>query len=246
MNETIGFGADESLGAFAWKRRMGVHEAYHQARENRIIHWVAIPLEVWAVTKLLACIELGSVDLALVALLLVAPIFAIAEPVLGIGMIAILAIFREIALHVLYDSPWAGALMAVMVFGGAFAAQIFVGHRVFEQGRDDTKRNLAELRQTKNPIPTLLVFFYHLVELALALGYKPALREEIARFTSAELDALRLAGALPPTDATATADSPELASAGAPPAQPTEATAPTQGEASIDPPAPSPEDPPTV
>jgi hypothetical protein len=62
-----------------------------------------------------------------------------------------------------------------------------VGHVVFEGGGDDTEKNLAELRRTKNPIPILLVFYYHLVEILLAAGYRPRLKEEIDSFTRMDL-----------------------------------------------------------
>ena len=61
---------------------------------------------------------------------------------------------------------------------------------VFEDGLDDTNQNVAELRRTKNPIPIVLVFYYHLVELLFAAGYRPALRDAVAVHTRAELERL--------------------------------------------------------
>ena len=69
----------------------------------------------------------------------------------------------------------------------SFVIQTRVGHGVFEHGLDDTDHNLAELARTKNPVPILLVFYYHLVEVLFALGYRPALAREMAKHRAAEL-----------------------------------------------------------
>ncbi len=61
-----------------------------------------------------------------------------------------------------------------------------VGHGVFEGGRDDTKRNVEELWRTRNPVPVLLIFFYHAVEVAFALGYRPDLAREVERHRQLE------------------------------------------------------------
>lgn len=168
---------------------MGVHNAYHRALANRLIHWAAIPLELWAVVALLSYLRLGPLgDGALVALVLISPIYLATEPVLGALMIASLAGGRAIALHAFGDRPVWGAIGAAVVFAVTFFVQVRVGHGVFEDGRDDTNMNLAELRATKNPIPILLVFYYHLVDLALVAGYRPSLRREIDAVTTAELE----------------------------------------------------------
>ncbi len=50
--------SDTRAGATApfcdWVRRMGEHEAYHQAAGNRVLHWLCIPLEIFGVLLLLA------------------------------------------------------------------------------------------------------------------------------------------------------------------------------------------------
>jgi uncharacterized membrane protein YGL010W len=81
----------------------------------------------------------------------------------------------------------------VALFAAAFVVQTRVGHGVFEEGVDDTEKNLAELRRTKNPIPIVLVFFYHLVEVLLAAGYRPALRAAVERYRAEELSLLQRA-----------------------------------------------------
>jgi uncharacterized membrane protein YGL010W len=173
-----------ATGAFEWKRRMGVHEAYHQSFRNRLVHWVCIPSELLAVAALLAAIPLGPVrDVALVAVILLVPIYVATEPLLGALMIGFLAGCRWVSLQALAVSVPATVAGAIVLFAVTFAIQIRVGHGIYEAGRDDTEQNLAELRRTKNPIPILLVFYYHLVELAFAAGYRPALRAEVDRFT---------------------------------------------------------------
>ncbi|HSO32366.1 MAG TPA: hypothetical protein VLT33_07620 [Labilithrix sp.] len=170
---------------------MGVHEAYHRSAANRALHWAFIPLELWAVIKLLSCVGLGPLgDAALVAIVVVAPIYLVTEPLLGALMVLFLVAARGLALRFMASSPAWGGLIAAAVFAVTFAAQLRLGHGVFEGGRDDTDKNLAELGKTRNPVPILLVFYYHLVEIALAAGYRPALARDIRRFTEAELAAL--------------------------------------------------------
>lgn len=50
---------------------------------------------------------------------------------------------------------------------------------------------VRELARTKNPVPVLLVFYYHLVEVLFAAGYRPALRREMEAHRDAMAAALR-------------------------------------------------------
>ena len=172
---------------------MGVHEAYHTHPLNRWMHWLCIPLELWAVVKLASLVELGGIDLAMVLIAILAPVYVLAEPLLGAVMVAFLVGCWRVATWVLPAQPIVGAIVAVVVFAASFGLQVAVGHGVFEAGRDDTKQNLAELARTKNPIPIVLVFFYHLVEIALAAGYRPALAREIHGHTEREQTRMRAA-----------------------------------------------------
>jgi uncharacterized membrane protein YGL010W len=181
----------EAAGRFRWKQRMGVHEAYHRTRGNRLVHWACIPLELWAVTKLLSLVPAGPLgDGALVVIALVAPVYLLTEPLLGALMVLFLLGCRALALVTLAGAPLLGGVVAALVFAVTFATQLRVGHGHFEAGLDDTDKNLAELRATKNPIPILLVFYYHLVELALAAGYRPALKRDIDAFAAIERAAI--------------------------------------------------------
>ncbi len=165
---------------------MGIHAAFHRSLANRILHWLAIPFELAAVVVLLSFVRVGPIDLALVGLVLLAPIYLATELLIGALMVGFLAGCRALALHL--SPSLATVLGAIGVFAVTFGVQVRVGHGIFENGRDDTNQNLAELRKTKNPIPILLVFYYHLVEIVLMLGYRPQLKRDIEAFTAQELE----------------------------------------------------------
>jgi uncharacterized membrane protein YGL010W len=165
---------------------MGVHEAYHRDPINRVIHWVCIPIELAAVVKLLGSIP-APVDLGLVAITLVGVLYVLADVGAGAGMTLLLLGLRALVTPLTTGSTPLDALLAIVVFGAAFVVQTRVGHGVFERGIDDTEMNLAELARTKNPIPILLVFAYHSLELLFAVGYRPALRARVDRHRSGEL-----------------------------------------------------------
>lgn len=166
---------------------MGVHEAHHLARANRIIHWLAIPIELFAAAKLLSLARIGPIDLAFVAAVLLGIVYIATDLLAGALMIALLFALRALALSLTSGSVAIDAVASVVLFVVAFTVQTRVGHGVFEKGIDDTNANLAELRRTKNPIPILLVFYYHLVELLFAVGYRPALRAQVEKYRDEEI-----------------------------------------------------------
>jgi uncharacterized membrane protein YGL010W len=178
-NEAIGVrGALQSqrMAAFDWVRRMGVHEAYHLHRANRVLHWVNIPIELMMVVKLLSFGRIAAFDLG--------PLGTLAA---GAIMIAMLLALRWLVLPLTTGFAVVDAVIALTIFGAAFIFQTRIGHGVFEEGVDDTSSNIAELRRTKNPVPILLVFYYHLVELLFAIGYRPVLRATMERHREEEL-----------------------------------------------------------
>jgi uncharacterized membrane protein YGL010W len=101
---------------------------------------------------------------------------------LGLWRLALVATTGSVAMD---------CIGAVGAFVAAFVVQTRVGHGVFERGIDDTDDNLRELARTKNPVPILLVFYYHLVEVLFAAGYRPALRREMEAHRDAMAAALR-------------------------------------------------------
>jgi uncharacterized membrane protein YGL010W len=153
---------------------MGVHEAYHLDPTNRLIHWLCIPFELAAVLKLLALVP-APLDLGLVAIGAIGIVYCAADRIGGFAMVLLLLGLWLGATHLTSGSAFADAVMAITAFALAFAFQTRVGHGVYEHGLDDTTMNLAELRRTGNPIPVLLVFYYHALELLFALGYRPEL-----------------------------------------------------------------------
>lgn len=172
--------------AFDWVRRMGVHEAYHLDPTNRLIHWVCIPIQLAAVLKLLALMPV-PVDLGLVAIVLVGIVYVRADLLGGGSMVALLLALRALVAPLTSGFTVLDAGLAAATFAAAFVFQTRVGHGIFERGVDDTAMNLAELARTKNPIPIVLVFAYHALELLFALGYRPALRDTIEHYRSGEL-----------------------------------------------------------
>ena len=171
---------------FDWVRRMGVHEAYHLDPINRSIHWLCIPIELAAVVTLLGAVP-APVDLGLVAIGLLGVVYVRADAPSGVAMTGLLLALRALAAPFTTGSAPLDALVASAVFVAAFVIQTRIGHGVFEHGIDDTAMNLAELARTRDPVPILLVFAYHALELLFAAGYRPAVREEVERYRSAEL-----------------------------------------------------------
>jgi uncharacterized membrane protein YGL010W len=133
------------------------------------------------VIELLSQVRFASIDLALIAIAVVGALYVTAEMVAGVLMILGMLGLWAAAGQLTTGSSLVDAGLAAALLVAAFVFQTRVGHNVYEHGVDDTAMNVAELRRTKNPIPILLIFFYHLVELLFALGYRPALQREVAR-----------------------------------------------------------------
>eukprot|EP00994_Dinema_validum_P009502 NODE_944_length_1214_cov_94.877253_g711_i0.p1 GENE.NODE_944_length_1214_cov_94.877253_g711_i0~~NODE_944_length_1214_cov_94.877253_g711_i0.p1 ORF type:complete len:240 (-),score=54.13 NODE_944_length_1214_cov_94.877253_g711_i0:151-870(-) len=179
-------GAD---GQWQWRRRMGVHYAYHQSPGNELVHLLMIPLELFAFILLFSCVPMppGTWDLAKLVILGLAPIYLLTEVLCGGLFVALLFGLRAAALSLPTTDPLVRLGVAVAAFVVPFVVQTQIGHRCLEpKGRDDTQKNVAEFTLTHNPIPLLLIFYYHLVALLFQLGYRPALRKQIATHTQAE------------------------------------------------------------
>jgi uncharacterized membrane protein YGL010W len=184
-----------TMRRFDWVRRMGVHEAYHRSSANRWMHWLCIPIELAGVVKMASLVPLGPIDLAWPAIGLVALVYLATDVVAGVLMLALLAGLHGVVALGTTGSMAGDLLASLILFVVPFVLQTRVGHGVFERGLDDTAMNLAELRRTKDPIPILLVFEYHLVELLFAAGYRPALRSEMEAHRDAEVARLLGGGA---------------------------------------------------
>lgn len=178
-------------GRFDWLYRMGVHEAYHLDARNRLIHWLCIPLELWSVLKLGTLIQFMGLNLGFVLFLAASAVYIAADVVMGMAMAFFLFILLCVCVYLDLGPVWAEAMLAVVVFSASFLVQTKVGHDVFQAGVDDTRQNLEELKQSKNPIPILLIFFYHLVEIFFALGFRKDLRAQVEAFR--DLEATKIA-----------------------------------------------------
>jgi uncharacterized membrane protein YGL010W len=165
---------------------MGVHEAYHLDPTNRLIHWLCIPVELAAVLKLLVLVP-APVDLGLAAIAVIGLVYCAADRVGGLVMILVLSALWLAATTLTSGSVLVDASVAAGAFALAFVFQTRIGHGVYEHGLDDTAMNLAELRRTRNPIPVLLVFYYHALELLFALGYRPELAATMHAHRAREL-----------------------------------------------------------
>jgi uncharacterized membrane protein YGL010W len=175
------------MGRFEWVRRMGVHEAYHLDRTNRLIHWICIPIELMMIVKLLSMVHFGPLELAVVVIWAVGVVYLFTEVLGGALMIALLFALRWLAVPLTTGRGWLDIALALAIFVIAFVIQTQVGHNVFEEGVDDTEMNISELARTKNPVPILLVFYYHVVELLFALGYRPSLRKQMEQYRDEQL-----------------------------------------------------------
>jgi uncharacterized membrane protein YGL010W len=165
---------------------MGVHEAYHLDRTNRVIHWLCIPIELAAAVKLLGLIP-SPIDIGLLAIVTVGVLYVAADRVGGAVMVALLVALRALVAPLTTGAVALDVAAAALLFAAAFVFQTRVGHGIFERGVDDTTMNLAEFRRTHNPIPLLLVFYYHALELLFALGYRPALATTMYEHRAREL-----------------------------------------------------------
>jgi len=179
-----------STGVFNWIERMGAHEAYHQGFLNRLIHWICIPFELFGIIKILSIVTFSirniPVDLAFLTILMISPVYLVTEVLAGSLMVLFLLglwMISQQAFHSVGESLIIGLLATVI----GFVIQTKVGHRLCEEGgRDDTERNIEELKRSKNPIPILLIFYYHLLELLFAGGYRPKLKFRVDLYRKKE------------------------------------------------------------
>ncbi|TDM00369.1 MAG: hypothetical protein C4K58_03895 [Flavobacteriaceae bacterium] len=183
MNQT----SNTDYGAFEWQKRMGIHEAYHTNSVNRIIHWLCIPFELFALVSLFSMIPLPfGLNLAFVMLVPLSIIYLATDLFLGAIMSFILAVLWILAYHFFPEFSIWNLLAVILIFFLTFKFQTGYGHGTHEEGRDDTEMNFAEFGKTKDPIPLILIFYYHLVEIAFNLGYKPEIRKKVEQVTLEE------------------------------------------------------------
>lgn len=173
-----------------WERRMGFHLAFHMGTANNILHKTTIPWIVTGILQILRQISLPGVgwnagQAYCAALGLGA--YARAEPLLGLTFSALqYGIYLAITDYLPYEG-WSGAGVGLGIFAVALAMQVGIGHHVLEpDGRDDAHINGEEFKRTKNPVPLVMVFYYHWCHLWFLMGYRPALWARISAVRSAQ------------------------------------------------------------
>jgi len=162
---------------------MGAHLAYHQNPINKSIHFLCIPVILFGIIKLLSMIPMfGAWDASIWLIIFLSPVFLLPDVISGLCFILLMLIIRFLALEI--PTGFVGVVIGIISVISAFLVQTQVGHKLFEaDARDDTEENITAFRLSKNPIPLLLIFHYHMIELLMMLGYRPKLRNEIDHYT---------------------------------------------------------------
>lgn len=183
---------ESESGKFDWIERMGVHLAFHTNPINKFMHLILIPFELMGAIALIGAIPFPfeASDCfsypSLITILLLAAIYVQTDIICGVtftGFLVVLqaAVFEFMAFAGITGGWRALFGLALFVFFGLIQTQI--GHKKFEpEGRDDTEKNMVEFQKTGHPIPLLLIFYYHWVEVFFMFGYKPELKSRVEFF----------------------------------------------------------------
>ena len=170
------------LGAFEWKRRMGVHLAFHRDPINILLHAVFSIVNAWALLLIFFPFQVPgfsslpmSIDFAMLLLGVVFIIYAVLDigaAILITGAYALTYPLCGMVMELLQGS--AGLMITLGVFLTLFslAIQVFIGHNIAEKGIDDAVENFKELFESKNPIYFILLPFYTYLDLLFMVGYK--------------------------------------------------------------------------
>ncbi len=185
---------DGDHGAFEWKKRMGIHLAFHRDPMNIFIHGIFSLLNAWAVLLIAYPFSAFgfqvagvSIDMAMVTLALVFIIYARMEILTAVVVTAAYASTYPLCSPVM---EWMGGSTLWMVLLGivltfvSLAIQVFIGHGIAEEGIDDAIENFKELFQSKNPLYIALLPFYTYLDLMFMLGYRPKLAAYVWAFTN--------------------------------------------------------------
>jgi uncharacterized membrane protein YGL010W len=185
---------DGDHGPFEWKKRMGIHLAFHRDPMNIFIHSIFSLLNAWAVLLIaypfaFFAVEISGVplDMAMVILFVVFIIYARMEIFTALLVTAAYAATYPLCGPVM---DWMDGSIIGMVALGTFltffslAIQVFIGHGISEKGIDDAIDNFKELFKTKNPLYIALLPFYTYLDLMFMLGYRPKLASYVWAFTS--------------------------------------------------------------
>jgi len=186
--------ADRHHGVFQWRRRMGVHLAFHRDPTNIAIHALLSIVNAWAI--LLIAYPFGlfglsvmnvPIDMAIITLIGMFIVYACMD--LG-GAVITTALFSvtyplcQPTFELLNESTSLMLLLGIVLTILALAVQVFIGHGIAEKGIDDAIENFAETLETKNPIYIALLPFYTYLDLMFMAGYRPQQAKIIDDITS--------------------------------------------------------------
>jgi uncharacterized membrane protein YGL010W len=196
--------ANRQHGVFQWRRRMGVHLAFHRDPTNIVIHALFSIINAWAILLIAYPFGLSSLsgmnipflnvaimniplDMAIITLAAMFIIYACMD--VG-GAIITTALFAatyplcQPTFEMLNESTALMLLLGVVLTVLALAFQVFIGHGIAEKGIDDAVENFAETIETKNPIYIALLPFYTYLDLMFMAGYRPQQARIINDITS--------------------------------------------------------------
>ncbi len=189
-------GTNENLGLFQWKRRMGIHLAFHRDPMNIFLH--ALFPAFNALGILMMCypffIELPfnnpllpeNISLALLVLagsFLVYLLIDVLAALLVSIPVLVLYPLCQISFELLDQSVLWMALAGLTMFFVALWIQVGIGHKICEDGIGDEVENIAELFESKNPIPFIVLPVYTILDLLFMLGYRKKLSAFIWNIT---------------------------------------------------------------
>jgi len=171
------------LGIFQWKRRMGIHLAFHRNPSNIFIHALFSVMNAWAILLIAFPFQIpglslfsNPIDGAMLVLLATFIIYAFMDFGAALVVTLLFALtypLCEPTMQFLGDSTLYMIALGIFLTILALAIQVFIGHGVAEKGIDDAVDNFKELFETKNPLFIMLLPFYTYLDLLFIWGYKP-------------------------------------------------------------------------
>ena len=174
-------------GMFDWKKRMGIHLAYHQSATNNLVHKIMTPIQLCGIAYLvtgllmLAIDTTATVNMAIIALLPLMAFYLVIEPLTGLIVSAILLLSAMSALTIPVAEIWIPTLgIALLASGGVFQAGI--GHGVFEKGNINLGNEFQEFKETGSPMVFIFFFFFPILQLFIDMGYRKNLNKQLLKY----------------------------------------------------------------
>ncbi|MBA3660730.1 MAG: DUF962 domain-containing protein [Gammaproteobacteria bacterium] len=157
-------------GIFNWQNRYAIHQTFHQETGNQIAHYIATPIQLFAMIKLLAIGTVSGFDqginIALVFIIFLSIIYTLIHLPVGLIVSAYLTGCWYIASYYPFStSAWMDMLCALGLFAAGVFIQIRVGHHVYENKKANLGAEFDEFFQTYNPMIFVLIFFFPFLDL---------------------------------------------------------------------------------